>query len=91
MKIVMSFLLWITLFFSSALAFAVPPHGGECVLLDYTQMEYPPDGWYPRFAHADQNEDGYICTPTYSCTVCPPNAQRCTLVCNFIGPVRDNE
>ena len=91
MKILLSLLLSITLTFASALSFAFPPPGDECNLYDYTEEPSAPEGSYERYSAIDKNGDGYICLPVYKCTVCPPNAQRCNLVCNFVGPAKDNE
>jgi hypothetical protein len=45
-------------------------------------------GQMRRYVQADHNGDGWVCI-TYSCTVCPPKAKRCNLVCHVIGPVTD--
>lgn len=38
----------------------------------------------------DANGDGYACA-LFRCAPCPPNAQRCNLVCTWSGPLSDND
>ena len=46
------------------------------------------------FAHAllpqDVNGDGYACA-VFRCSPCPPNAKVCNEVCNWTGPLSDND
>ena len=56
-------------------------------------MESDSPSW-AGFAYAllprDANGDGYACA-VYRCTPCPPNAQKCNQVCNWTGPLSDND
>jgi hypothetical protein len=61
----------------------------ECYPHNYQESpEWEDQGWMARFIQADDNEDGWVCA-TYRCTMCPPKAKRCNLVCHWIGPVTD--
>ena len=49
---------------------------------------------YAGIAHGllqqDVNGDGYACA-LFKCTLCPPNAHHCVLICNYRGPFSDND
>ena len=50
----------------------------------------PAAGFSYALLAKDANGDGYACA-VFRCTLCPPKAQRCNLVCNYSGPLSDND
>ena len=69
------------------------PEEGQFSVFIPDLMESDSPSW-AGFAHAllpqDANGDGYACA-VYRCTPCPPNAKTCNQVCNWTGPLADND